>query len=173
MQASEGKPRTELGGCATGTWHSSIYNLYIMELQYNLFKTHTHRHMIMICVHRSLHPILTHLPYSQGVRRSQHTMDGGWRMEGVRSRANSGWVALVVSLFGGDFSVCLFVLCLAGDWCFDYCHCQRLDGHWSEQHFLRFSLSPVLCLLCLLCLFCLLCLLFAVFSATTFLCFLD
>ena len=44
MQASEGKPRTELGGCATGTWHSSIYNLYIiwyLELQYNLFKTHT------------------------------------------------------------------------------------------------------------------------------------
>ena len=150
MQASEGKPRTELGGCATGTWHSSIYNLYIiwyLELQYNLFKTHTHRHMIIICVHRSLHPIFTHLPYSQGVRRSQHTMEGGWRMEGVRSRANSGWVALVVSLF---FSVCLFVLRLAGDWRFDYCHCRRLDGHWSEQHFLRFSLSPVLCLLCLL-----------------------
>ena len=58
-------------------------------------------------------------------------MEGGWRMEGVRSRANSGWVGLVVSLFGADFPVCLFVLRLAGDWCFDYCHCRRLDGHSS------------------------------------------
>ena len=67
--------------------------------------------MIIICVHRSLHPIFTHLPYSQGVRRSQHTTDGGWRMEGVRSRANSGWVALVVSLFFFLF-VCLFCVWL-------------------------------------------------------------
>ena len=113
MQASEGKPRTELGGCATGTWHSSIYNSYIiwyLALQYNLIKIQTHRHMIIICVHRSLHPIFAHLPYFQGVRRSQHTMEGGWRMEGVRSRANSGWVALVVSLI--FLFVCLFCVWL-------------------------------------------------------------